>query len=62
LKSSKELKPDDLVTLKKPHACGFNQWLLLKVGSSMELKCIKCNRKIILGRREFERRYKSRLE
>jgi len=60
LKSSKNLKPDDVVTFKKPHPCGSNQWLLLEAGSKLELKCVKCDRKIILSRKEFEKRYKSK--
>ncbi len=62
MKSSKQLKPGNIATFKKPHPCGSNQWLLLKIGMEMELKCIKCGRKIILGRKEFERRYKPKLE
>ncbi len=61
MKNSRELKPDDLIIFKKPHPCGFNRWLLLKAGSRMELRCVKCGRKIILDRKEFEKRYKSKL-
>jgi hypothetical protein len=60
LKSSKDLKLNDIVAFKKPHPCGSNQWLLLKVGSQLEIQCVKCNRKIILSRKGFERRYKSK--
>ncbi|HEY4695836.1 MAG TPA: DUF951 domain-containing protein [Candidatus Hydromicrobium sp.] len=60
MKSSKDLKLDNVVTFKKPHPCGSNQWLIINVGSQLEIQCMKCNRKIILSRKEFERRYKSK--
>ncbi len=62
MKSSVELKSGDIVAFKKPHSCGSNRWMLIRAGSFMELRCIKCGRKIILARREFERRYKLKLE
>ena len=58
MKSSKNLKENDIITLKKPHPCGSNKWMLLEVGMQLKLKCLGCGRKLTLTRREFEKRYK----
>ena len=48
----------DRVVLKKPHACGENLWEIVRVGADVKLKCIACNRVIMLDRLEFLRRAK----
>lgn len=46
----------DIITLKKPHACGTNEWEIFQTGIDIKLKCQSCDRLVILPRREFERR------
>jgi len=48
----------DFVITKKPHPCGNSQWLIIRTGADIKLKCIKCNRIIMLDRCECERRIK----
>ena len=47
---------NDKVIMKKPHACGTNEWLITRVGVDIKIKCIKCNREIMLDRLEFEKK------
>lgn len=47
---------NDKVIMKKPHACGTNEWLINRVGVDIKIKCIKCNREIMMDRLEFEKK------
>ncbi len=44
------------VVMKKPHACGTNEWIITRVGVDIKLKCINCNREIMMDRLEFEKK------
>ena len=46
------------VVMKKPHACGTNEWEITRVGVDIKIKCIKCNREIMMDRLEFEKKLK----
>lgn len=49
-------KVNDKVVMKKPHACGTNEWLITRVGVDVKIKCIHCNREIMMDRLEFEKK------
>ena len=51
-----EIKVGDIVRLKKKHACGSDQWQVIRVGADIGIRCQKCQRRIILERGVFERR------
>ena len=44
------------VVMKKPHACGTNEWVITRVGVDIKLKCINCNSEIMMDRLEFEKK------
>lgn len=46
----------DIVTLKKPHACGENEWEITRLGIDMKLKCLNCQRVVWISRIDFEKR------
>ena len=48
----------DKVILKKPHACGENLWEIVRVGADIKLRCLSCDRVIMLDRLEFLKRAK----
>jgi hypothetical protein len=50
------LEINDKLRLHKPHACGGFDWLVVRVGADIGLKCCKCGRRVLLARRELERR------
>lgn len=52
---------DDVVMLKKPHPCGTNAWRVTRIGMDIGLECTGCNRRVMLVRSEFDRRYKSHI-
>lgn len=51
-----DLRIDDVLTLKKPHACGANAWRIYRVGADIGLKCEECGRMVMLVRSKLERR------
>lgn len=54
----KEFKLNDIVIMKKPHACGTNKWLIVRNGVDIKLKCLNCNREIMMDRLEFKKKLK----
>jgi hypothetical protein len=51
-----DLRIDDHLTLKKPHACGANEWRIYRVGADIGLKCEECGHAVMLPRSKLERR------
>jgi len=52
----------DVVRLKKPHPCGANEWEIVRVGADIGLKCRGCERRVMLVRSEFDRRFRGFIE
>jgi len=53
-----ETKPGDVVRLRKAHPCGGYEWEVVRVGADIGLKCLKCQRRVLLERSVFEKRVK----
>jgi hypothetical protein len=51
-----DLQIGDVLTLKKPHACGANEWAIYRLGVDIGLRCKSCNRLVMLPRVQVERR------
>jgi hypothetical protein len=45
----------DTVQLKKPHACGTNQWIIIRVGMDIRVKCAHCEHSVLVPRVRFDR-------
>lgn len=54
----KKYKLEDLVIMKKPHACKTNLWKITRIGVDIKLKCENCNHEIMMDRLEFEKKLK----
>jgi len=54
----KEFKLNDYVTMKKQHACGTNEWQIIRVGADIKIKCVNCQREVMIDRLKFEKRLK----
>jgi len=46
----------DRITLKKKHPCGGSDWEVYRIGADIGMKCLTCERRMMLSRRETERR------
>ena len=53
-----DVQVGDVVTLRKPHPCGTNEWTVTRIGADIGLKCHGCGRRIMLTRGVFNRRFK----
>ena len=50
---------DDVVRLRKPHPCGATDWVVVRLGADIGLRCLGCGRRVLLPRRELEKRLKT---
>ncbi len=48
----------DTVQMRKKHPCGGDTWRIVRVGADIGIRCLTCDRKVMLPRSEFERRVK----
>jgi hypothetical protein len=53
-----ELFLDDVLQLRKPHPCGSDQWRVVRLGADIGLRCLGCDRKVLLPRSTLEKRLK----
>ena len=49
---------NDIVIMKKPHACGENKWQIIRLGVDIKIKCLNCGREVMIDRLEFTRKLK----
>jgi hypothetical protein len=54
-----EIELGDVVRLRKRHPCGGDEWQVVKLSADVWLKCLKCQRQVLLERGTFERRVKA---
>lgn len=54
-----DLYLDDVVRLRKPHPCGSTDWVVVRLGADIGLRCLGCGRRVLLPRRTLEKRLKS---
>ncbi|MDH5694994.1 MAG: DUF951 domain-containing protein [Dehalococcoidia bacterium] len=54
-----EIRLGDVVRLKKKHPCGSYEWQVVRLGADIGIKCLKCQRRVLLDRVVFERRVKA---
>ena len=57
-----ELETGNRVRLAKPHPCGSYEWIATRTGADIGLECAGCGRRVMLDRRELERRFKGFVE
>ena len=49
----------DVVHLRKVHPCGGYQWRVVRLGADIGIRCLTCQRRVLLERRVLERRMKA---
>ena len=45
-----------IVILKKGHPCGENMWEVIRLGADIKIKCLKCNRMVMIPRIDFNKK------
>ena len=54
-----DLQLNDTVRMRKPHPCGAMEWKVTRLGADIGLECLGCGRRVMLTRRELQRRAKT---
>lgn len=53
-----DLKVGVHVVMKKGHPCGFNEWVILRYGADVKIKCVSCSRIVMIERPKFLKQVK----
>lgn len=54
-----EYRMADIVRMRKPHPCGGADWQIVRLGGDIRVECLTCRRRVLLPRRELEKRVKT---
>ena len=54
-----DIRLGDVVRLRKMHPCGSFEWVVVRLGADIGIRCLKCNRRVLLDRGVFRKRLKS---
>lgn len=54
-----DLRMGDVVRLRKKHPCGGTDWEIVRLGGDVGLRCLGCDRRVILERPVLRRRMKA---
>ncbi len=49
---------NDRIYMKKKHVCGSFEWIVLRTGAEFKIKCVKCNREIMILKTELDKKVK----
>lgn len=58
----KQFGLNDVVQMKKQHPCGENRWRVIRMGMDVRIKCLGCDRSVLIPRRDFAKKMKKILE
>ena len=50
-----DIQVGDVLFMKKPHPCGSQEWLVLRVGMDFKLRCQGCGHEVMLPRSKAEK-------
>jgi hypothetical protein len=48
----------DIVEMKKVHPCGSKDWEIIRLGADIKIKCLGCDRIVMIPRGKFEKAVK----
>lgn len=54
-----DIRPGDILIMKKKHPCGENKMLVLRSGMDFKLRCAGCGREFMVARSKAEKNIKS---
>lgn len=53
-----EIAVGDRVQMRKKHPCGSDEWVVYRIGADIGLRCLGCDRRVLLARSVFDKRLK----
>lgn len=60
--NNEEIKAGSVVVLKKGHPCGENKWEITSFGTICKIKCLGCDRIVLIDRVDLKKRIKKVLQ
>ena len=54
-----DIRPADILVMKKKHPCGENHMLVLRSGMDFKLRCQGCGREFMIPRNKIEKNVRS---
>ena len=54
-----DIRPSDVLTMKKKHPCGSNKMLVIRAGMDFKLRCDGCGHEFMVPRNKIEKSIKS---
>ena len=54
-----DIRPSDILVMKKKHPCGENHMLVLRSGMDFKLRCQGCGREFMVPRSKIEKNVRS---
>ena len=54
-----DIQLGDVLTMKKAHPCGEKQWLVLRTGADLRLRCLGCGHEVMVQRGKAEKNIRS---
>lgn len=59
---NKDYKLGSVVTMKKEHPCGSNEWTITRMGADIKIKCNGCGHTVMIPRIDFNKKLKKVIE
>ncbi len=53
-----DVRPGDVLQMKKPHPCGSKEFLVLRAGMDFKIRCRGCGHEIMVPRLKCEKNIK----
>lgn len=53
-----DVRVGDILTMRKPHPCGNNTFLVLRSGMDFRIRCTNCAREVMVPRQKCEKNIK----
>lgn len=50
-----DIRPGDVLTMKKKHPCGGNEMYVIRSGMDFRLRCTTCDREFMVARNKIEK-------
>ncbi len=57
-----EVAVGEVWRMRRKHPCASWEWRVYRVGADIGIECLGCERRVMLERRKFENRAKTRIE
>ena len=53
-----DVRPGDILVMKKSHPCGSNEMYVIRSGMDFKLRCMGCSREFMIPRNKIEKNIK----